>query len=62
MAPGPQAGSQTAKALGLQEGRNRDLGSLIDIVASIGERVRDGCHCRTNPKVRAKVMINAPNQ
>jgi hypothetical protein len=28
----------------------------------ISERVRDGYHCRTNPKVTAKVMINAPNQ
>ena len=37
--------------LDLQESLDRDLGSLVNIVAAIGERMSDSCHCRTNPKV-----------
>lgn len=37
--------------LDLQESLDRDLGSLVNIVATIGERMSDSCHCRTNPKV-----------
>lgn len=45
-----------------QQRLDRDLGRLVNLVASISEPVSKDRHCRAYPQVAATVMIRAPSQ